>query len=348
MPPTPVEAESGEARIRKTSFKKVLKQSGERFTNAMTGGTSHANLAASTDQPPGKTKRNSFGGLEVPRPTFGRAGSRQSLPASAPDRLPLQQQFNQLLPAISTPPGIKSSWADNDIESRVLKMAGLGLGASPPSRSGGGHGALPLAESPSSAKRRVKSEAIRKPHSNKNKLGQYQGSEGMTRSKSDDGSKMLAEDLADDKKELKRIAAEEGNARCADCHGGMKASRWATISEYSWIYPMSGTKFSLLGLHNTPIVLFLCIRCIGIHRSLGTHISKARSVDMDNWTLEQIALAQEWGNIRGNAVWEATRGDEEPRPNGPEEMMEFIKQKYVEGRWLSPEDRPKFGFGPKI
>ncbi|KIR36008.1 zinc finger protein [Cryptococcus deuterogattii MMRL2647] len=330
MPPTPVEAVSGEARTRKTSFKKVLKQSGERFTNAMIGGTSHANLAASIDQPPGKAKRNSFGGLEVPRPTFGRASSRQSLPASAPDRLPLQQQFNQLLPAISTPPGAKSSWADNDIESRVLKMAGLGLGASPPSRSGGRHGALPLAESPSSAKRRVKSEAIRKSHSNKHKIGQYHG-EGMTRSKSDDGSKMLAEDLADDKKELKRIAAEEGNARCADCHGGMKASRWATIS-----------------LHNTPIVLFLCIRCIGIHRSLGTHISKARSVDMDIWTLEQIALAREWGNIRGNAVWEATRGDEELRPNGPEEMKEFIKQKYVEGRWLRPEDRPRFGFGPKI
>ncbi|UOH84167.1 hypothetical protein LQV05_000961 [Cryptococcus neoformans] len=310
MPPTPVEATSPEARIRKTSLKKVLKQSGERFTNAMTGAASSVNLAAHTaDQPPEKAKRNSFGGLEVPRPTFGRAGSRQSLPAPAPDRQPLQQQFNQLLPPISTPPGAKSSWADNDIESRVLKMPGLGLGASPPSRSGGGHGVLPLAESPSSTKRRVKSEAIRKPHANKHKLAQHQDGEGLTRSKSDDGSKMLVEDLADDKKELKRIASEEGNSRCADCHGGMKASRWATIS-----------------LHNTPIVLFLCIRCVGIHRSLGTHISKARSVDMDNWTLEQIALAQEWGNIRGNAVWEATRGDEEPRPIGPEGMKEFVKQ----------------------
>lgn len=95
-------------------------------------------------------------------------------------------------------------------------------------------------------------------------------------------------------------------------------------------------------------MLFLCIRCVGIHRSLGTHISKARSVDMDNWTLEQIALAQEWGNIRGNAVWEATRGDEEPRPIGPEGMKEFVKQKYVEGRWLRPEDRLRFGFSPKV
>ena len=55
------------------------------------------------------------------------------------------------------------------------------------------------------------------------------------------------------------------------------------------------------------MVMFLCIRCVGIHRGLGTHISKPRSVDLDIWTPESIRLAVEWGNERGNAVWEETR-----------------------------------------
>lgn len=55
------------------------------------------------------------------------------------------------------------------------------------------------------------------------------------------------------------------------------------------------------------MVMFLCIRCIGVHRSLGTHISKPRSVDMDIWSPESIVLARQWGNKRGNEVWEALK-----------------------------------------
>ena len=36
--------------------------------------------------------------------------------------------------------------------------------------------------------------------------------------------------------------------------------------------------------------VFLCIRCSGIHRGMGTHISKVKSVDLDAWTPEQMEV----------------------------------------------------------
>ncbi|KAF7315285.1 hypothetical protein MIND_00042900 [Mycena indigotica] len=62
--------------------------------------------------------------------------------------------------------------------------------------------------------------------------------------------------------------------------------------------------------HNDPrwapwnLGVFLCIRCSGIHRGMGTHISKVKSVDLDTWTPEQMESIQKWGNKRANLYWE--------------------------------------------
>lgn len=36
--------------------------------------------------------------------------------------------------------------------------------------------------------------------------------------------------------------------------------------------------------------VFMCIRCAGIHRNLGVHISRVKSVNLDQWTSEQIQV----------------------------------------------------------
>ena len=36
--------------------------------------------------------------------------------------------------------------------------------------------------------------------------------------------------------------------------------------------------------------VFVCIRCAGIHRNLGVHISKVKSIDLDSWTQDQLEV----------------------------------------------------------
>ena len=60
---------------------------------------------------------------------------------------------------------------------------------------------------------------------------------------------------------------EEDNKYCVDCDS--KGPRWA-----SW-----------------NLGIFLCIRCAGIHRNLGVHISRVKSVNLDSWTPHQVAVS---------------------------------------------------------
>lgn len=113
---------------------------------------------------------------------------------------------------------------------------------------------------------------------------------------------------------LRELVKRPENRVCADCKHN--DPRWA-----SW-----------------NIGVFLCIRCSGIHRGMGTHISKVKSIDLDTWTPEQMENIQKWGNRLANLYWEAHL---KPGHIPPDHKIEsFIRSKYESRRWASDGPLP--------
>ncbi|KAK4483551.1 hypothetical protein RD792_010751 [Penstemon davidsonii] len=116
---------------------------------------------------------------------------------------------------------------------------------------------------------------------------------------------------------LKSLLSEDGNGLCADC--GSPDPKWVSLS---------------LGA-------FICIKCSGVHRSLGVHISKVLSMKLDDWTDEQVdALTEMGGNNAVNLKYEAYVPDScrKPRPDSSiEERTDFIRRKYELQQFLNSE-----------
>lgn len=82
--------------------------------------------------------------------------------------------------------------------------------------------------------------------------------------------------------------------------------------------------------------IFLCVQCASIHRSLGTHTSRVKSLTMDTWTREMVEHMRVWGNIKANEVWNPDeRRNPVPVSVGEEgrqgEMERYIRNKYERG-----------------
>uniref|UniRef100_A0A6I8NE41 Arf-GAP with coiled-coil, ANK repeat and PH domain-containing protein n=1 Tax=Ornithorhynchus anatinus TaxID=9258 RepID=A0A6I8NE41_ORNAN len=118
-----------------------------------------------------------------------------------------------------------------------------------------------------------------------------------------------------DQKVMDQVLRLDGNAQCCDCRE--PAPEWASIN---------------LGIT-------LCIECSGIHRSLGVHFSKVRSLTLDSWEPELVKLMCELGNAAINRIYEARVEDMTVKKPGPtcsrQEKEAWIRAKYVEKKFLT-------------
>lgn len=73
----------------------------------------------------------------------------------------------------------------------------------------------------------------------------------------------------------------------------------------------------------------MCIECSGIHRNLGTHLSRVRSLDLDDWPVELSMVMTAIGNSMANSVWEgALEGYTKPGSDSTR-LASFCKQKVL-------------------
>ncbi|XP_078016960.1 stromal membrane-associated protein 1 isoform X3 [Epinephelus lanceolatus] len=112
---------------------------------------------------------------------------------------------------------------------------------------------------------------------------------------------------------LSKLLREEDNKYCADCEA--KGPRWA-----SW-----------------NLGVFMCIRCAGIHRNLGVHISRVKSVNLDQWTPEQIQSMVDMGNTRARQLYEAHLPESFRRPQTDQAVEVFIRDKYERKKYYNKE-----------
>lgn len=84
------------------------------------------------------------------------------------------------------------------------------------------------------------------------------------------------------------------------------------------------------------------LECSGIHRSLGTHISKVRSLTLDSasFTPDIVHLLLSIGNAKSNAVWESQLHDvaiNKPTPIDSRDIkLKYIQAKYVDKSLVKP------------
>ncbi|XP_073928161.1 arf-GAP with GTPase, ANK repeat and PH domain-containing protein 1 isoform X9 [Castor canadensis] len=113
---------------------------------------------------------------------------------------------------------------------------------------------------------------------------------------------------------LQSIRNIRGNSRCVDCD--TQNPNWASLN---------------LGA-------LMCIECSGIHRNLGTHLSRVRSLDLDDWPIELIKVMSSIGNELANSVWEeSSQGRTKPSLDSTREEKErWIRAKYEQKLFLAP------------
>ena len=109
------------------------------------------------------------------------------------------------------------------------------------------------------------------------------------------------------------------NARCAECTHGQ--APWVSL-DYG---------------------IFLCTQCAAAHRSLGSHISKVRSTELDHFSEHEIAWVNSLGNEKSNSIWEAALPNDISRPSHSQDCPDCVRRIWLRYKY----DEQSFVAGSK-
>lgn len=107
---------------------------------------------------------------------------------------------------------------------------------------------------------------------------------------------------------------DPSNEICADC-GSKEQVEWISMN----------------------ILVVFCIKCSSAHRSLGTSVSKVRSLMLDSFTGENRALIYHINNSKANLFYEANLvPNQKPTPESSyETRLDFITKKYMKKMFVT-------------
>ena len=120
-----------------------------------------------------------------------------------------------------------------------------------------------------------------------------------------------------EEQQLRQIIQDiPGNNECADCT--TPAPAWAAYN----------------------IGIFLCTRCASLHRKMGTHVSRVKSISLDSWTSDQVDTMRSIGNTISNYNLNPLR--EWPLREDDYGMEQFIRDKYERKKFTTQRETGSF------